>query len=275
MTNGKLKAQAGEYLQSVAGSAGRWLLEKLSQAEDLFGFFAVCLKTAASSWRSGQRVMARTIVQQVYFTGVQSLELICFIALLVGGLVVIQGIAQLTRVGSREALASLLTVVIIREVGPLLTAVIVTLRSGSAIAIEMGYMTVLSEIESIEMQGINPLHLLAIPRLVGVTVSVLCLFVFFNIVSILGGFVVAWALVDVPLWTLFDDLARAVDDIDFVVGSVKALLFGVTISLVCLYHGFRTGPAVTNIPPKVSRALVECFMFCIFFNVVISAFFYL
>jgi len=90
-----------------------------------------------------------------------------------------------------------------------------------------------------------------------------------------GGFVVAWALVDVPLWTLFDDLARAVSGTDFIVGSVKALLFGVTIALVCLYHGFKTGEAITNIPPQVSRAVVDCFLICIFFNVVISALFYL
>lgn len=267
--------QAGNYLQNLGGFCGRWLLQKLSRLADMFGFLVVCLKTALRYRHTGQRLMARTFVQQIYFTGVQSLELICFIALLVGGLVVIQGIAQLTRVGSREVLASLLTAVIIREAGPLITAVVVILRSGSAIAIEMGYMTVLNEIESIEMQGIDPLHLLGIPRLVGVTIAVLCLIVFFNVVSIFGGFIAAWALVDVPFWALFDEVAREVDGIDIIVGSAKALIFGLTIALVCMYHGFRTGRAVTDIPPKVSRALVDCFIFCTFCNVLISAVFYL
>jgi len=266
---------AGHYLQLMAGSCGRWIIQKLSRLGELLGFFVVCLKTALRYRHTGQRLMARTFVQQIYFTGVQSLELVCFIALLVGGLVVIQGIAQLTRVGSRNVLASLLTVVIIREVGPLLTAVVVILRSGSAIAIEMGYMTVLGEIESIEMQGIDPLHFLAIPRLVGVTVAVISLIVFFNVVSIFGGFVAAWALVDIPFLALFYDLAREVNGIDLIVGSVKALMFGLTIALVCMFHGFRTGDAITNIPPQVSRAMVDCFMLCIFFNVLISALFYL
>ncbi|UCG11503.1 MAG: ABC transporter permease [Deltaproteobacteria bacterium] len=265
----------GTYFQTLTGSCGRWLLGKVSRLSDLLGFFVVCLKTVLRHWRTGPRVMIRTFVQQIYFTGVQSLELTCFIALLVGGMVVIQGVAQSTRVGSREVLPTLLTVVIIRELGPLLTAVIVTLRSGSAIAIEMGYMTVLREIESIEMQGINPLHFLAFPRLIGVSVSVLCLFVFFDVVSIFGGFIAAWALVDVPMWNLFSDLARAVSGADFIVGSVKALFFGLTISLVCLYHGFRAHEAVTSIPPQVSQALVDCFIFCFFFNVLISAVFYL
>jgi phospholipid/cholesterol/gamma-HCH transport system permease protein len=267
--------QAGYYLHLMAGSCGRWIIQKLVRLGELLGFFVVCLKTTLRYRHTGQRLMARTFVQQIYFTGVQSLELICLIAVLVGGLVVIQGIAQLTRVGSREVLASLLTVVIIREVGPLLTAVVVILRSGSAIAIEMGYMTVLGEIESIEMQGIDPLHFLAIPRLVGVTVAVVCLIVFFNVVSIIGGFVAAWALVDIPFWALFYDLARAVNGIDLIVGSVKALMFGLTIALVCMFHGFRTGDAITNIPPQVSSAMVDCFILCTFFNVLISALFYL
>lgn len=267
--------QVRYYYELMVGSWGRWLLEKIKRVADVFGFFVVCLKTAFRDRRVGRRLMARTFVQQLYFTGVQSLELICFIAALVGGLVVIQGISQLTRVGSREALGSLLTVVIIREVGPLLTAIIVTLRSGSAIAIEMGYMTVLGEIESVEMQGIDPLHLLAIPRLVGVTVAVVCLIVFFNVVSIFGGFVAAWALVDVSFWTLFADLAREVDGVDIIVGTVKAVVFGLTIALVCMYYGFKTGQAITNIPPQVSRAMVDCFISCIVLNVAISAIFYL
>jgi phospholipid/cholesterol/gamma-HCH transport system permease protein len=263
------------YIHLLTGSSGRWMLQKVGRLIDLGGFFVVCLKTVVHHWRTGKRLMARTIVQQVYFTGLQSLELTSIIALLVGGLVVIQGISQLTRVGSRDVLASLLSVVIIREVGPFLTAVIVILRSGSAIAIEMGYMSVLKEIESIEMQGINPLHLLAIPRLAGVTVAVVCLVVFFNVVSLFGGFLAAWALVDVPLRALFDDLALAVSGTDFIVGSVKSVLFGLTISLVCLYHGFKTVEAITNVPQQVSRALVYCFILCIVINVLISALFYL
>jgi phospholipid/cholesterol/gamma-HCH transport system permease protein len=271
----EIDMQAGYYFQMVTGSCGRWFHQKLSRLVDLLGFFVVCLKVAVRYRHTGQRLMARTFIQQIYFTGVQSLELVCIIALLVGGLVVIQGIAQLTRVGSRDVLASLLTVVVIREVGPLLTAVIVALRSGSAIAIEMGYMTVLNEIESIEMQGIDPLHLLAIPRLVGVTIAVICLIVSFNVVSIFGGFIAAWALVDVPFWSLFGDLAREAGGIDIIVGTVKAMIFGLTIALVCMYHGFRTGLAITNIPPQVSRAMVDCFILCIGFNVLISALFYL
>jgi phospholipid/cholesterol/gamma-HCH transport system permease protein len=262
-------------VQTAAGVFGRWFLEKVSGILELFGFFADCLRVGIRYRERGRNIMSRAALQQIYFTGVESLELISAIALLVGGLVVIQGTAQLSRVGSREGLASLLTVVIIREVGPLLTGVVVTLRSGSAIAIEMGYMTVLREIESIEMQGIHPLHLLVAPRLLGVTVAVICLSVFFDVVSIGGGFFAAWVLLDVPPWALLSDLIRALGGTDVMVGSVKALFFGVTISLVCLYHGFRAGEAMTNIPPRVSRAMVQCFIVCVLVNVLISAIFYL
>ena len=98
------------YVQILTGSCGRWLLTKLGRIVSLLGFFVVCLKTMVQYRSTGQKVMRTSFIQQIYFTGVQSLELICLIALLVGGLVVIQGISQLTRVGSREALAGLLTV---------------------------------------------------------------------------------------------------------------------------------------------------------------------
>jgi phospholipid/cholesterol/gamma-HCH transport system permease protein len=265
----------GSFFTIAAGASGRWLAQKFTDLLDLLGFFTDCLSTVIRYRHRGQWITTRAVFQQIYFTGVQSLGLICSIALLVGGLVVIQGTAQLTRVGSREGLATLLTAVVIREVGPLLTAVIVTLRSGSAIAIEMGYMTVLREIESIEMQGIHPLHLLALPRLVGVTVAVMCLSVFFDVVSTGGGFFAAWVLVDIPPWSLLNDLIRTLSGTDVMVGSVKALFFGVIISGVCLHQGFRAGEAITRVPRQVSRALVQCFISCILVNVLISAVFYL
>lgn len=266
---------AGSSFQIAAGVCGRWLVQKFTDVLDMLGFFTDCLSTMIRYRNRGRWLTTRAALQQIYFTGVQSLELICSIALLVGGLVVIQGTAQLTRVGSREGLATLLTAVIIREVGPLLTAVIVALRSGSAIAIEMGYMTVLREIESIEMQGIHPLHLLAVPRLVGVTVAVMCLLVFFNVVSIGGGFFAAWVLLDIPPWSLLNDLIRTLGGTDVMVGLVKALFFGVIISVVCLHQGFRAGEAMTDVPPRASRALVQCFIFSILVNVLVSAVFYL
>jgi len=266
---------SGFSVQMAVGVFGRWFLQKISGILEVFGFFADCLRVGVRYRHRGRSMMTRAALQQIYFTGVQSLGLLSSIALLVGGLVVIQGTAQLTRVGSREGLATLLTVVIIREAGPLLTAVVVTLRSGSAVAIEMGYMTVLREIESIEMQGIHPLHLLVAPRLLGVTVAVICLSVFFDVVCIGGGFFAAWVLLDVPPWALLSDLIRALGGTDVLVGSVKALFFGIFISLVCLYHGFRAGEAMTNIPPRVSRALVQCFIVCVLVNVLISAIFYL
>jgi phospholipid/cholesterol/gamma-HCH transport system permease protein len=116
---------------------------------------------------------------------------------------------------------------------------------------------------------------LAVPRLLGVTVAVLCLFVFFDVISIIGGFVAAYVLVDISFAVLLDDFARAVSATDIIVGVVKALFFGTIISLVCLYHGFTAEEAVTSIPPRVSQALVDCFIVCIFFNVMISALFYL
>jgi len=118
---GSRMLKLGVFFKIAAGAFGRWLARKVTDLLDLLGFFTDCLSAMIRYRHRGRWLTTRAILQQIYFTGVQSLELICSIALLVGGLVVIQGTAQLTRVGSREGLAVLLTAVIIREVGPLLT----------------------------------------------------------------------------------------------------------------------------------------------------------
>ncbi|NIQ89977.1 MAG: ABC transporter permease, partial [Deltaproteobacteria bacterium] len=83
--------QAGHYFHTITGSCGRWFLQKFYRLADILGFLVVCFKTTLRYRHTGQRLVARTFIQQIYFTGVQSLELICLIALLVGGLVIIQG----------------------------------------------------------------------------------------------------------------------------------------------------------------------------------------
>lgn len=268
-------ARARESSRNLAGWCGRWFLEKLTRPLDQLAFFWVCLKVTAGRLRTGPRLLARVITDQIYFTGVQSLEVLSSVAFLVGGVVAIEGLALASRFGGRESLVPFLVMVIVREVGPLATAVIVTLRSGSAVAVEIGYMSVLGEMEGLEMQGIHPFHLLALPRLAGVALAVVCLFICFGLVAIVGGFLAAWAMIDLSPWRLFYDLGQSITGTDLIVGLSKALAFGLTIPLVCLYHGFRVGQAVTTIPPQVSRALVDCFIYCIIVNIIISALFYL
>lgn len=260
---------------TLAGALGRWVMTKLRRPGELAGFAWVCLKAMGGGGSRGRRLLWRNFVSQLYFTAVQSFWIVLVLALLVGAVVVIQGYTQLSKVGGQFALTQLLIVVIIRELGPILTGLVIILRSGSAITIEMGYMTVLREMEGIEMLGIDPLRLLAVPRLAAMVLSSVMLLIVFVVVAVFGGFAGARMLANVSFWALWHDLAAGLSGWDLVVGLAKVMIFGLVTCVVCLYQGFTVRGAVTAIPPQVSRALLECFIYIFTANLVISVFFYL
>ncbi|MEW6264757.1 MAG: ABC transporter permease [Thermodesulfobacteriota bacterium] len=260
----------GARIDAVSGPTGRWLLNKVFRIVDHLAFFWVCLRTVVRYRSAGRRLIGRILVEQIYFTGVQSLELITMLALLSGALIILQGVDKLARLGNLEGLSVLLIAALIREIGPLVTAIIVVLRSGSAIALEIGYMKVLGEIEGLEMQGIPTLHLLCAPRLLGVATAVVCLIIIFDMISVVGGFFAAWALTDITAWSYFRDLASTIQRSDFLVVLVKGLCFGLMIPVVCMYNGFLAEGAITSVPPRVSRALVDCLLYSVFLNIIVS-----
>jgi phospholipid/cholesterol/gamma-HCH transport system permease protein len=256
------------------GAIGRSFLEMTHEGFRMVGFLYIILSVAWRHRKDGRKVVFQDVISQIYFTGVQSMPLVFIVALLLGGLLIIQSAEYITSVGE-EFFGTLVNVIIIRELGSLLTAIIVLLRSGAAVATEMGYMAVLKETKGIEMMGINPVHYLAVPRVIGISISMICLFVCFSIISIIGGMLLTWMITDLEMSSLIKELSQSIGAVDLFVGMIKSLFFGIFVSLVSLYHGFNAAGALTSIPPRVSRAMVEGLILCISFSALISALFYL
>lgn len=256
------------------GAIGRSFLDMVNEGFRMAGFLYIIFSVAWRHRKDGRKVIFQDVISQIYFTGIQSMPLVFVVALLLGGLLIIQSAEYLTSVGE-EFFGTLVNVIIIRELGSLLTAMIVLLRSGAAVATEMGYMAVLKETKGIEMMGINPVHYLAVPRVIGISVSMICLFVCFSIISILGGMLLTWMITNLEMTNLIKELSESIGAIDLLAGMTKSLFFGLFVSLVSLYHGFNAAGALTSIPPRVSRAMVEGLILCISFSAMISALFYL
>jgi phospholipid/cholesterol/gamma-HCH transport system permease protein len=261
-------------LDRSLSAVGRSFLEMAREGFRMAGFLYIIFSVARRHRKDGRRVIFQDVISQIYFTGVQSMGLVFVVALLLGGLLIIQSASYITSVGE-EFFGAMVNVIIIRELGALLTAIIVLLRSGAAVATEMGYMAVLKETKGIEMMGINPIHYLAIPRVLGISISMVCLFICFIIISILGGMVLTWMITNIAMGNLVKELSQSIGAIDLFVGVTKSFFFGIFVSVVSLYHGFNAAGAVTSIPPRVSKAMVEGLILCIFFSVAISALFYL
>jgi phospholipid/cholesterol/gamma-HCH transport system permease protein len=259
-------------MEQVLGKIGRKAAGRFNYLLDLLAFTSRILGFLIGKKREGKILLRRIIVEQIYFTAVQALPVIIPIALIIGTMMIV----QFTQVSSQYELGKIIVMLIIREFGPLITALVVILRSATAVTIETGYMTIGHEIESIEMAGIDPVQFISSPRLIGITSAVLCLFVVFDLVAIIGGYAVVWMTTSIPMGNFLGQISKAITAPDLAVGIVKGLCFGVAITVASLYRGFTVQKDITFIPIATSRAAVDCLVYCLVINIIISgAFFYL
>ncbi len=258
-------------MQRVIGSVGRQALASINQIATQLTFAYKILRLLPFPSKHGRALVRRITMEQVYFTAVQALPIIIPIAILIGGMIII----QFSRFSGQYDLGKITVLIIVRELGPILTAFLIILRSATAVTIEVGYMNVLHEVDALEMSGIDPLWIVCVPRLVGITSAILCLFIVFDIVAIVGGYAIVWIITYIHLGDFLLQIANAISVADITVGLIKAVLFGVTITVTCLYHGFKTQRHITQIPVAASRASVQCFIYCLIISAVISLLFYL
>lgn len=216
-----------------------------------------CLR-AAGRLRSAQlEIVARTAANQVRFTALEALPLVTLAALLLGGVTLLQVVGQLSAYGGEEYLSRLMALLVIRELGPLLVAVLVVGRSATAIAAEMAAMKLDRELDALFASGVDPVAYLLVPRLVGGIVSLLVLVVVFDAVALLGGFVVASWQLPLSFRLYLNALQGAVGPRELAGSFLKAAAFGTAIPLVSAHAGLALRRSPTEIPQAVTRAAVE------------------
>lgn len=233
------------------------------------GYLGAVLRELLFFWRKKQTAL-RVLVMQIFFTGVEAVATIALISLLIGAIIIIQGVALLPQFGAQDVMYTMLILVITRELGPLLTAFIVAARSGSAIATELGNMVVAHEVEAYVTVGIDPISFLAIPRVIGVTTSLLGLIIYFNIFGLLGSYAVVQIFNDLPFDEYLYNLATQVGVWDMLAPILKALAFGLIIGTVSTYYGFQVNRASTEVPQKTIKAIGNSITMCIAANAVIT-----
>lgn len=257
-------------MKNLVGALGRKAIQSVNRLMNLCALTYRLTNLALPLPRTGRSLIRRVIVEQVYFTAVQALPVIIPVALIIGSMMII----QFSQLSGQVDLGKLVVVLVLREIGPLITAIIVILRSATAVTIEMSYMNVLNEIDALEMAGIDPLHTLCFPRLVGITTAIVSLILVFDLMAILGGYVIVKGTTMLPVEGFFQQIAKGVVGSDIIVGILKGLFFGITITVTCLYHGLSRKNQITQVPVATSRAAVDCFFYCLVINIFISFIFY-
>lgn len=197
-----------------------------------------------------------SFIKQVRFIGAQSVFLIAFIGAFTGMVLALQGYYNLNRLGSVAFLGPLVALSIIKELGPVLAAIMVTARAGSAITAEIGIMRISNQIDAIEMMGLNPLRYLVVPALAAAVISMPLLTAIFDFVGIFGGYLVAVKLLGMEAGTYLGEISNYLDIKDILEGIYKSLSFGIIVSWVSCYKGYYTGTSGYG-AEGVSRATTQ------------------
>jgi phospholipid/cholesterol/gamma-HCH transport system permease protein len=253
----------------MVAALGRWANERVRDYAYALGFFFQVLKETVLFVRRRQ-VAFHVLVLQILFTGVEAMNIVALTALAFGAVIIVEGGTILPRFGQTSLLYSILIVVITRELGPILTAFIIIARSGPAIAAELGNMVVSHEIEAYMSIGINPIAYLVVPRVLGVTLSVMALTVYFNFFGLVGSFLVAQLIHPIPFVEYFTALLRTLQLRDIISTVLKSFVFGVIISVVATYQGFKVSISVTEIPRSAIKAVGQGFVLCFLADAVIT-----
>ena len=237
------------------------------------GFFARLLKGVGGFISRGQAAR-KILVMQILFTFVEALGISAFLAVGIGAVVNIIGIPFLASLSQERLIYTLLIMIIMRELGPLLTAFIIIARSATAIATEMAGMVISHEVEAYISVGVDPIEYLAVPRFLGVTISVFLLNVFFNIFGLAGSFAVAQFFTPLPASVYFGNLLSTLTFPDLFICIVKSIGFGTIISFVAISRGFAVERASTEVPVAGLKSVGAAFGWCISLDILFSALYY-
>lgn len=232
------------------------LSAKLKAGAAVWGIIAFSLSSAVLRFNKGRKATHNVLLKQIYFTGFEAIPIISWIALVLGLVVVTQSLDILPRFGAEGMIGDVLVWVIVRELGPVFAAVIVIARSGTAIASELGGMKVSKEITTLEVMGIDPMHYLIMPRVIGTAVSVFVLTFYLETVSILGGYMLAGFGKNMSFSVYMGSVFEAMGFLEAGVSLLKSLLFGLIIGAVCSYHGLCVKRSSTEIPQETTRAVI-------------------
>ncbi len=260
-------------LTRTAAYAGRKVIMTYRGVRD----FRDYLKSIVVSFRSFRYLKFRsvygTILNQTRFTGIDALPFVFFIALLAGATVIIQSMTSLPKFGIEGFLGNMMVIIIARELGPLVTALIVVGRSGSAITAELATQKQSGEILSLEIMGIDTKLYIVFPRIAASIISIFSLIVLFDLVAFAGGFLISKISVYMPIDVFFQALLDSFSLKDLIATLLKSVIYGILIPLICCYYGFKP-KSKFEVPIFVSSAVIKTFAVIVVINMAVSLLFY-
>jgi phospholipid/cholesterol/gamma-HCH transport system permease protein len=196
------------------------------------------------------------LLKQIRFIGFESLSVIVLTGSFTGMVLGFQGFYTLDRVGSTAFLGPMVALALLRELGPVLTALMVTGRAGSAVTAEIGIMRIGEQIDALEVMGLSPYRYLVVPNLLAALISVPLLTAVFNVIGIFGGYLIGVKLLGVGAGTYFGEMSTYIRAKDVLGGLYKSICFGGLIAWVCCYKGYTAGYGAEGVSRATTQAVV-------------------
>jgi len=221
-----------------------------------------------------QRMQLRAGISEIVKVGYDAVPIVSVISLFVGVILALQAAYQLKRVGALIYVANLVGVSMTRELGPILTAIIVAGRSGSAFAAEIGSMKVEEEVDALVTMGINPVRFLVVPKLVAMMIMVPALTVFSDFLGIVGGFFLSATALEIPPYLYFQQTLNSLLIKDILTGLIKAWAFGIAITVTGAREGFKVEGSAVEVGRRTTAAVVTSIFLVILLDLFFTALFY-
>jgi phospholipid/cholesterol/gamma-HCH transport system permease protein len=236
---------------------GEVTLRLMSRGYSILGFFGLVVVTLAGLVRHPRRLRLTATIVQMEHTGLNATPIVGLLSFLIGVVFAYQGADQLRRFGAEIYTVNLLGIAILRELGVLLTAIIVAGRSGSAFTAQIGTMQVNEEIDALRTLGLDPIEVLVVPRVFGLMVTLPLLAIYADFLGLLGGCLMSWATLGISIPTFMDQLHSAIGQWTFWVGVIKAPFFAAVIALVGCYEGFKVERSADSVGRLTTQSVVE------------------
>jgi phospholipid/cholesterol/gamma-HCH transport system permease protein len=260
------------FVDGVA-DIGRATEDTARETLDLIAFFGAVIETFGRLIIHPRRLRWISVIHHIEQTGLNALPIVGMISFLVGVVLAFQGADQLARFGAQVFTINMVGISVLREMGILLTAIVVAGRSGSAFTAEIGAMQVNEEVDALRVIGLDPMEVLVAPRILALVIALPLLTFFADMMGLLGGGVMSVLLVDVSFGQYWRLLNNAVSFNTFAIGMVKAPVFAFLIALVGCFEGLRVTGSAESVGRLTTRAVVEGIFLVIIFDALFSILF--
>jgi phospholipid/cholesterol/gamma-HCH transport system permease protein len=250
--------------RSYTNYLGRKLFLLLLTVQGLGAFALITSGVILQKFRVAPNVMRPLIRREIARAGMGLLPMFFFVAVALGFLVIGQTVSTLARFGAINYIGTVMVVVVVRELGPLLAAMLVLARVGTAHVIELGTARATGEVEALETLGIDPVHYLIVPRVIGMALGIFSLTVYLIIGALASGYLFAF-LQDVPLTPgdYFKQIVESLDWLDFALLALKTIVFGFFIAIVTCYHGLAQPLRLDDVSRVAVRAVTQGVVVCV------------